>query len=83
MTPVLWEDGMAEQAFAAVRRACERGVPDADAAFADLELHGGRSATARSIVRRLAGDLSQRTRTELRLEALARDRLPLARPEWN
>lgn len=83
MTPALWEDGLAEQALAAVRSACERGVREADAALADLELEGGRSATAHAIVRRLAEDLSQRTRVEMRLESLTRDRPPLARPEWN
>jgi len=70
MTPWLWDEGLAEHALAAVRRACERGVVDADVALADLELKGGRSTTARSIVRRLAVDLSRRTKNELRLDAL-------------
>jgi hypothetical protein len=83
MTPQLWVDGLAPQAFEAVRRACERGVPDADTALADLELNGGLSATARSIVRRLAVELDRRTRMELRLEELARDRLRRAPPQWN
>jgi hypothetical protein len=83
MTPDLWEDGLAEQALAAVQRACESGVPDAEAALADLERRGGRSSVARSIVRRLAQELSRRTRTEMRLETLARDRLRLAPPELN
>ncbi len=83
MTPYLWEDGLAEPALRTVRRACERGVTDADAALTDLEQKGGRSAVARSIVLRLAGELSRRTRTQLRVEALARDRLPLASPELN
>jgi hypothetical protein len=83
MTPWLWDEGLAEHALAAVRRASEHGVLDADVALADLELKGGRSTTARSIVRRLAADLSQRTRTEMHLEALARDRLRLAPPELN
>ena len=83
MTPYLWEDGLAEPALTAVRRACERGVTDADAALTDLEQKGGRSSVARSIVLRLAGELSRRTRTQLRVEALARDRLPLASPELN
>jgi len=83
LTPELWDDGLAEQAIAAVRRACEFGVPDAEAALADLERHCGRSAVARSIVQRLAEELSRRTRTEMRLETLARDRLRLAPPELN
>lgn len=83
MTPDLWDDGLAEPALATVRRACELGVPDAEAALADLERHRGRSSVARSIVRRLAEELSRRARTEMRLEALARDRLRLAPPELN
>jgi hypothetical protein len=83
MTPDLWQDGLAEPALAAVRRACELGVPDAEAALADVEARGARSSVARSIVRRLAEELSRRTRTEMRIETLARDRLRLAPPELN
>ena len=83
MTPDLWEDGLAELALASVHRACERGVLDAQAALDDLERNAGRSQTARAIVRRLAEMLSRRTRTEMRLESFARDRLPLAPPELN
>ena len=66
MTPDLWADGLSEQALAAVRRACERGVPDASAALADLERKGGRSSVARAIVRRLADELSRRAHERLR-----------------
>lgn len=83
ITPDLWEEGLSEQAFAAVRHACEQGVRDADAALVDLERSAGRSSTARAIVRRLAEMLSRRSRIELRLETFARDRLPLAPPELN
>jgi hypothetical protein len=83
MTPDLWADGLAETALGAARRACEGRVPDADAALADLERHGGRSVVARALVRRLAEELSRRTRTEMQLEARARDRLRLAPPELN
>jgi hypothetical protein len=83
MTPDLWADGLAEPAIAAARRACERGVVDADAALADLQRHGGRSPVARAIVRRLAEELSRRARTAARVEALARDRLGPAPPELN
>jgi hypothetical protein len=83
MTPDLWHDGLAEPAIAAVRRACELGVADAEAALAELERHGGRSVVARSIVRRLAEELSRRTRTAMRLETLARGRLGQAPPELN
>jgi hypothetical protein len=83
ITPDLWEEGLAELALGSVRRACERGVLDAHAALDDLERNAGRSHTARAIVRRLAETLSRRTRTEMRLETFARDRLPLAPPELN
>jgi hypothetical protein len=83
MTPELWADGLAEPALSAVRRACEIGVPDAEAALADLERRGGRSSVARAIVRRLAEELSRRAHTTMRLETAARDRLHLAPPELN
>ena len=66
MTPDLWADGLSEQALAAVRRACERGIADAPAALADLERKRGRSSVARAIVRRLAEELSCRARERLR-----------------
>jgi hypothetical protein len=83
MTPFIWEEGLAEPALAAVRRARDAGIPGAGACLADLEARGGRSVVARAIVLRLAADLMRRTRTELRLEAAARPRLALAPPEWN
>ncbi len=83
MTPDIWEEGLAEPALAAVRRARDDGVASADACLADLEARGGRSVVARAIVLRLAADLAVRTRTALRLEAAARPRLELAPPEWN
>jgi hypothetical protein len=83
MTPILWDEGLAEHALAAVRLACDRGVPYADMALADLEGHGGRSSTARSIVGQLAEALTERTRTELRLLSIARGSLRPARADWN
>jgi len=83
LTPDLWHDGLAEPALAALRRACERGVPDAPAALADLERNGARSPVARAIVRRLAEDLLRRMRRELYVLALARERLSRASPESN
>jgi hypothetical protein len=83
VTADLWDEGLKELALAAVRRACESGVPDAPAALADLERNGGRSPVARSIVRRLAEELSRRARANMHLEALARERLRLAPPELN
>jgi hypothetical protein len=83
MTPILWDEGLREYALAAVRHAVQAGVAEAEAAFADLELNGGHSAVARALVLRLADDLTRRTRTELRLEKAARDRLRRAPPELN
>jgi hypothetical protein len=83
VTADLWHEGLAELALGAVRSACDRGVPDADAALADLERNGGGSSVARSIVRSLAQELSRRRRAELRIKAVARDRLRLAPPELN
>ena len=83
MTPDLWHDGLSEVAIAAVGRARDRGVADADAALADLEERGGRSPVARAIVRKLAEELSRRAHTTARIETIARDRSLLAPPEWN
>ena len=83
MTPDLWADGLDVQALAAVRAACGRGVRDGPEALAELEAHGARSAVARAIVLRLAEQLATRSSTELRLEDIARPRLPLAPPELN
>lgn len=83
MTPILWAEGLEAPALAAARRACERGVRDAHVALADLEQNGGRSATARAIVRRLAAELARRTRMEMHLEATRQDRPSAARPYLN
>ena len=83
VTQDMWHEGLAEVALRAVRRARDQGVPDADAALVDLEERAGRSAIARAVVRRLAAELLRHTRAEMRLRALARDRLRLAPPELN
>ena len=69
MTPDLWEDGLDAQAVAAVERACALELPHAREALADLEQQGGRGIVARAIVRRLAEELTARTRRR-REEAL-------------
>jgi hypothetical protein len=80
VTRDLWAEGLEDQAVAAVGRACENGVAEADAALADLERNGDSSWVARSIVLRLAEELSRRAR---RLDALTHDRLRPASPELN
>jgi hypothetical protein len=79
----LWEDGLDVHALAAVERACELGLANAREALDDLGRGGGKSIVARAIVRRLAGELSARTRTTVDLETRARERLPLGVPEMN
>lgn len=83
MTPYIWDEGLAGPALAAVRRACERGVPHAREGLIDLERRGGRSAVARAIVLRLAAELSRRVHTEVGVLEQARERLGRARPELN
>lgn len=83
MTPILWREGLAEPAVAALEGACARDVSGADVALADAERRWGRSAIARAIVLRLAAELSRRVHHDLELEAVARRRLPDARPELN
>ncbi len=61
-TPRLWEEGLAEPARAALAKAARRGIPDAAAALADLDACGPRTPIARAIVRRLATDLSYRSK---------------------
>ena len=60
MTPYLWDEGLAEPALVAVRRAYMAEVPDAEEALEELELRGGRSRVARAIVLRLAGPMRRR-----------------------
>jgi hypothetical protein len=83
MTPDLWHDGLGAKALIAARVARDRGVPNAADALADLERRGGRSIVARSIVRRLAGELSEQTQRQFQLLDIARDRLSEAPPELN
>jgi hypothetical protein len=83
LTVPLWEEGLAEPALAAVREACDRGVPDAEAALADLERHGGRTPVARAIVLCLARQLRRRARIEAELTSRARERLERTLPELN
>lgn len=56
MTPWIWEEGLREPAFEAVRRSGDA------AALADLEANGGRSKTARAIVMELARQQDERAK---------------------
>jgi hypothetical protein len=83
MTPHLWAEGLAEPAIAALERASARGVPGADVALAAAERSWGQSGIAKAIVRRLATELSRRVHHDLKLEEVARERLPFTKPELN
>ena len=83
MAPMLWEEGLAEPALAAVRKARDEGVPGAEAALGELEQRGGDSAAARAIVLRLAADEAAHAHVRHRLLAAALPRLRAARPESN
>jgi hypothetical protein len=62
ITGDLWAEGLEAPARAALGDARQAGVPNADAALADVEARGHRSRVVREIVLRLAADLSRRTR---------------------
>jgi hypothetical protein len=83
MAPDLWDDGLAEPLLEALERARDDGVPDAEAAWLDVQTRGPRSATVRAVVLRLATDLVEYERTQRGLMGAARARLPLAPPDFN
>jgi hypothetical protein len=58
-----------------------RGVSGAEGAISELEQLGPRSAIARAIVRRLAAEMSARTRADLERFGLPRPGLTPERPE--
>jgi hypothetical protein len=68
--PILWDEGLALPLRAALERSRGRGVPGADVAIEDVELHGSGALIVAAVVRRLAADLTRRKlsvdRTELR-----------------
>jgi hypothetical protein len=83
MTPILWDEGLRGPALDALRQACDADVPDAEQGLAELDEYGARCTVARAIVRRLARDLTRRTRLEMRFETVARPQLERAPPEFN
>ena len=82
MTPILWDEGLAEPTLAAARRAAANGVDGAQKALDDLECNGGRSSTARAIVLQLAAQQDRRGRARYRLIVEAREQMPPV-PEWD
>lgn len=57
--PLLWDEGLAEALEASLARARKADVPGADAASADLEERGVRSAVVGPVVRLLAAEQLQ------------------------
>jgi len=58
----LWAEGLEQPARLALRRAQEAGVPDAEAALANVEAHGPRGVVVREIVLRLGRQLDDHAR---------------------
>ena len=70
--PILWDEGLALPLQAALDRARRRGLAGAEAAIADVERGGPCAPIVSAVVRRLAADLTRRTRQELEREGLLR-----------
>jgi hypothetical protein len=70
--PTLWAEGLALPLQAALERARRRGVAGAEAAIDDIDRCGARASIVAAVVRRLAADLTRRTREELEREGLLR-----------
>lgn len=65
IAPDLWAEGLAESVRMALRRARERGVPNAREAIRVVEEKGARNSVVHAIVRRLAAELSARAERDL------------------
>src|SRR3989442_7327474 len=62
--PILWEEGLALPLQAALERARRRGVRGAQAAIEDVEHRGAAAPVVEAVVRRLAAELTRRTRED-------------------
>jgi hypothetical protein len=65
VAPDLWAEGLELPVRLALRRARERGVPNAGDAARDVKERGPSSRTVRAIIRRLADDLDARAKGDL------------------
>ena len=81
MTPDLWAEGLAEYALAAVQRARDDGIRDAEEALADLARNGHQSAVARALVLRLAQIEVERMRADWSVRVGGRRQLLRGAPE--
>jgi len=61
VAPDIWDEGLAEPALAALRKAAAYRVPHAASALHEAQTSGGRSAVAREIVFRMATQMVERT----------------------
>lgn len=75
--PLLWEEGLALPLQAALERARRRGIAGAETAITDVERRGARAAVVAAVVRRLAADLTRRTREDLEGQGLLRPPAPV------
>jgi hypothetical protein len=64
--PILWREGLAQPVELALERARRRGITGADDAIGTVERNGPRAPIVRAIVQRLAADLAERARGDLR-----------------
>ena len=83
MTPILWNEGLARNALAAVAAAAKLGIPYATEGLVDLELNQSHSVVARAVVARLGSLLAQWERTQFSVEGNALEDLVRSTPELN
>lgn len=70
--PVLWDEGLALPVQAALHKASRSGVAGAAEAIADVDARGARATVVRAVIRRLAADLTRRTREDMERAGLLR-----------
>lgn len=75
--PVLWDEGLALPLQAALERARRCGVSGAAEAIADVEARGARATIVAAVIRRLAADLTRRTREEFERTGLLQPEAPV------
>jgi hypothetical protein len=63
--PVLWDEGLALPLQAGLQKARRAGITGAENAIADVERRGPRAAIVPAVIRRLAADLTRRSRADL------------------
>src|SRR2546430_16993975 len=64
-TPLLWDEGLERAAREALERGRQTGIPNAEAALADVRANGSRSRVVKALVIRLAADLMRKAKGDL------------------